>query len=38
MYRITHIYNYMNMRTKPGWNLWHGHSERTWEHEGQRES
>ena len=21
------------MGTKPGWNLWHGHGDRTWEHE-----
>ena len=28
---------HMNMGTKPGWNLWHGHGERTWEHKGQRE-
>ena len=25
------------MRTKSGWNLWHGHGERTWEHEGNHE-
>ena len=34
-YKITHINNNnnVNMGRKPGWNLWHGHCEKTWEHE-----